>query len=246
MLTDKLELVGKAVATSADMYGLLSFPYRSLRLSLFFYITDHRINLRSLLFLSIGYDRILFARLELQEMLFKKIPSSKMHMSKKVVSFQQNDEGVTVRFGDDTTSCGDILVGADGAHSTVRQHLYKTLTKKGILPKTDNKEMSRGYISLVGTTEALDPAKYPGILDEDSESYYVVGDKDTPYTVSRTWLHDNPVKGNSCSQVPSFALTFSFFSPFSTPVIQVGYVHGTQKQDLLECHHPTGDHRYRR
>ncbi|KAG0293464.1 hypothetical protein BGZ96_002806 [Linnemannia gamsii] len=130
----------------------------------------------------IGYDRILFARLELQDMLFKKIPSSKMHMSKKIVSFQQDAEGVTVRFGDDTTSHGDILVGADGAHSTVRQHLYKSLAKKGILPKTDNKEMSRGYISLVGTTEALDPAKYPGVLDEDSESYFVVGDKDTPYT----------------------------------------------------------------
>jgi hypothetical protein len=62
--------------------------------------------------------------------------------------------------------------------------LYKILAKEGLLPKTDTLEMSKGYISLLGTTEALDPAKYPGVLREDSESYYVVGDKDTPYTVS--------------------------------------------------------------
>lgn len=77
---------------------------------------------------------------------------------------------------------GDILVGADGAHSAVRQHLYKTLTKEGLLPKTDTLEMSKGYISLLGTTESLDPAKFPEVLN--AKDYFVIGDKDTPYTVS--------------------------------------------------------------
>ncbi|KAF9900419.1 hypothetical protein EC991_007353 [Linnemannia zychae] len=131
---------------------------------------------------TVGYDRILFARPELYEMLFKKIPSHKIHMSKKVLSFQQNREGVMVRFSDNTTIHGDILVGADGAHSAVRQHLYKTLEKQGLLPKADTKEMSRGYISLVGTTDALDATKYPGIAREDSESFYIIGDKKTPYS----------------------------------------------------------------
>ncbi|KAF9110024.1 hypothetical protein BGX30_008155, partial [Mortierella sp. GBA39] len=77
---------------------------------------------------------------------------------------------------------GDILVGADGAHSAVRQHLYKTLEKDGLLPKSDTKAMSKGYLSLVGTTSSLDPAKYPGVLEKESESYFMFGDKDTPYT----------------------------------------------------------------
>ncbi|KAF9125525.1 hypothetical protein BGW39_007325 [Mortierella sp. 14UC] len=130
----------------------------------------------------IGYNRLLFARPELQEMLFKQIPSEKILMSKKILSFQQNHEGVMLRLNDNTTVHGDILVGADGAHSAVRQHLFKTLDKEGLLPKADTKEMNRGYISLVGTTDALDPVKYPGVLKEDSESYYVIGDKNTPYT----------------------------------------------------------------
>ncbi|KAF9297732.1 hypothetical protein BGZ91_010107, partial [Linnemannia elongata] len=57
----------------------------------------------------IGYDRILFARPELYDMLFNKIPKEKLHMSKKVLSFQQNHEGVMVRFSDNTSIHGDIL-----------------------------------------------------------------------------------------------------------------------------------------
>ncbi|KAF9119115.1 hypothetical protein BGW39_000562, partial [Mortierella sp. 14UC] len=131
---------------------------------------------------TVGYDRILFARTELYAMLFKKIPPHKIHMSKKVFSFQQNHEGVMLRFSDNNTVHGDILVGADGAHSAVRQHLYKTLDKQGLLPKADTKEMTRGYISLVGTTDSLDPKKYPGVLKEDCETSFVIGGKETPYT----------------------------------------------------------------
>ncbi|KAF9125529.1 hypothetical protein BGW39_007329 [Mortierella sp. 14UC] len=131
---------------------------------------------------SVGYDRILFARPELYELLYTKIPTWKVHKSKKIVSFEQNHDGVTIAFEDNTTIRGDVLVGADGAHSAVRQHLYKTLDNEGLLPRSDTKEMNKGYISLVGTTDALDPAKYPGLLKEESECHYVIGDNSTPYT----------------------------------------------------------------
>ena len=131
-----------------------------------------------------GYERILFARPELSSLLFSKIPSDKIHMSKKVASFEEGKDGITVTFEDGASAHGDILVGADGTHSAVRQHLYKTLEEQGTLPKADKKEMRKGYISLVGTTTALDPAQYPGMLEEDSESNLIIGDKKTPYTVS--------------------------------------------------------------
>ncbi|KAF9101330.1 hypothetical protein BGX29_005777 [Mortierella sp. GBA35] len=130
----------------------------------------------------IGYDCILFARPELHTLLLKRIPPHKLHMSKKVLSFQQNHEGVMLRFSDNTTTHGDILVGADGAHSSVRQHLYKTLDKQGLLPKTDTKSMNKGYISLVGVTDALDPDKFPDLKLLDSKSNFIVGDGKTPYT----------------------------------------------------------------
>ncbi|KAG9070427.1 hypothetical protein KI688_007963 [Linnemannia hyalina] len=129
-----------------------------------------------------GYERQLFPRPELHEMLLRKIPTEKMHLSKKILSFQQNHEGVMVRFSDNTTIHGDILVGADGAHSAVRQHLYKTLEKQGLLPKTDNQSMRKGYISLVGTTKELDPERYPDVLKDDCQTYGIIGDGNTPYT----------------------------------------------------------------
>jgi 2-polyprenyl-6-methoxyphenol hydroxylase-like FAD-dependent oxidoreductase len=105
-------------------------------------------------------------------------------MFNKFPSFDQDQDGVTVTFGGSTTSHGYILVGADGAHSAVSKHLYKTMEQDGILPETDAKAMSVRYVSLVGTTDALDPAKFPGVLDEESENVFIVGDKNTPYTVS--------------------------------------------------------------
>ncbi|OAQ29401.1 hypothetical protein K457DRAFT_19208, partial [Linnemannia elongata AG-77] len=86
MLTDKLKLIGKTLANSADL---------------------------------IGYDRVLFARPELQDMLLKKTPSEKIHLAKKIITFDHDQDGITVTFDDNTTARGDILVGADGAHSAV-------------------------------------------------------------------------------------------------------------------------------
>ncbi|OAQ21911.1 hypothetical protein K457DRAFT_1469015 [Linnemannia elongata AG-77] len=151
MLTDKLELIGKTVASNTDI---------------------------------IGYDRVLFARPELQAMLLKKFPSEKIHLAKKIVTLDKDMDGVTITFDDNTTACSDILVGADGAQSAVRQHLYKTLEKEVLLPKSDTKPMSKGYISLVGMSNKLDPVKYPGVLEKEYEGYCIVGDKDTPYTAS--------------------------------------------------------------
>ncbi|KAF9900785.1 hypothetical protein EC991_006888 [Linnemannia zychae] len=150
---------------------------------------------------SVGYDRILFARPELYDMLLKKTPPEKVHMSKKIFSFQQNHEGVMLRFSDNTTVHGDILVGADGAHSAIRQHLYKTLKKQGLLPKADTKTMSRGYISLVGITDPLDPVKYPSLLKEDCETSFIVGDKKSPYTWATFTVPGNKICWNVIIQL---------------------------------------------
>ncbi|KAK3839487.1 MAG: hypothetical protein JOS17DRAFT_729271, partial [Linnemannia elongata] len=149
----------------------------------------------------IGYNRILFARPQLYDMLFRQIPSNKIHMSKKILSFQQNHEGVMLRFSDNTTTHGDILVGADGAHSAIRQHLYKTLDKQGLLPKADTKPMSRGYISLVGTTKPLDPVKYPGLLKDDCETSFILGDKKSPYTWATFTIPGNKICWNVVIQL---------------------------------------------
>ncbi|KAK3848486.1 MAG: hypothetical protein J3R72DRAFT_500243 [Linnemannia gamsii] len=122
----------------------------------------------------------------------------KVNKSKKIVTFEQNQDGVTLAFDDSTTARGDVLVGADGGHSAVRQHLYKALAldKEGVLPKSDTKGIGKGYISLGGTTNALDTIKYPGLLKGDSECHYVIGDKNTPYTEKRKINFTIPLTGS--------------------------------------------------
>ncbi|KAF8942933.1 hypothetical protein BGZ47_005972 [Haplosporangium gracile] len=148
-----------------------------------------------------GYGRLLFARPELYDILIKRIPPHKLHMSKKLLSFQQNRHGVMLRLNDNTTVHGDVLVGADGAHSGVRQHLYKTLQAQGLLPKSDTRDLNKGYISFVGTTIPLDPAKYPGLAQPDSVNSYHIGDNSMPYSWVTFTVPGNKICWNLVIQV---------------------------------------------
>lgn len=132
---------------------------------------------------STGYDTVFFWRPDLYDWLLSKIPASKIHMSKKILAVQQSDEGVKIRCSDNTGYIGDILIGADGAYSGVRQSLYKQLDQQGILPEEDRKEMPMTYVCMVGTTKSLDPEKYPELKDPHSHFSTVLG-KRKPHSVS--------------------------------------------------------------
>ncbi|KAG0060778.1 hypothetical protein BGZ89_011974 [Linnemannia elongata] len=129
-----------------------------------------------------GYDRVLFARPELYNLLLSRIPLKKIHLSKKLMSFQQNHQGVMARFSDGSTIHGDVLVGADGAHSAVRHHLFKTLKEQNKLPTNDMRSMNKGYMCFLGTTNPLDPVKFPDVDGEESCNAMNIGDKSSPYT----------------------------------------------------------------
>ncbi|KAG0242751.1 hypothetical protein B0O80DRAFT_493938 [Mortierella sp. GBAus27b] len=131
----------------------------------------------------LGYTRLAFARYRFYDLLASKIAPEKIHFNKKVALIQQDKDGVMIQCSDGSTYKGDILVGADGAYSGVRQCLYQSMEKDGLLPIADTEEMSKGYVCMVGTTEPLDPAEYPGLTDKSSHAYQIIG-KGTPYTAS--------------------------------------------------------------
>ncbi|KAG0281209.1 hypothetical protein BGZ95_006035 [Linnemannia exigua] len=127
---------------------------------------------------SIGYDRILFARPELYDLLFRQIPPGKVHFSNKIVAFDQDSYGVTGTLGDNTAVRVDILVEL-------------------MVPTT----MSVGYVSLLGTTDVLDPLKYPGVLKDDCETSFIIGDKNTPYTWATFTVPGNKICWNVIIQL---------------------------------------------
>ncbi|KAG0042459.1 hypothetical protein BGZ83_000443 [Gryganskiella cystojenkinii] len=61
----------------------------------------------------------------------------------------------------------------------VRQGFYKQLTNNGTLPENDALDLNKGYACLVGTTDPLDPAKYPAVAKNDSAGVLVIGEKNS-------------------------------------------------------------------
>ncbi|KAF9328753.1 hypothetical protein BG006_008111 [Podila minutissima] len=113
---------------------------------------------------------------ELYDLLFKRIPKNRIIIGKRVVSFQQNQDSVMVRCSDDSSYHGDILVGADGAYSAVRQHLYRSLKEDKKLPASDDVSLPFSCVCLVGQTVPLDPEEFPLLKEKLSQCDAVLSD----------------------------------------------------------------------
>ncbi|KAG0355612.1 hypothetical protein BGZ54_001086 [Gamsiella multidivaricata] len=127
-----------------------------------------------------GYLPHIISRPILYNILLKLVPPQKVMMCKKILSHLQNKDGVLIRCSDNTTYHGDILVGADGAYSAVRQSLYKELAKKGELPKSDGLPLPFNSTCLVGQTRPLDPEEFTHMKDWHTWFETTAGE-DKPY-----------------------------------------------------------------
>lgn len=156
-------------------------------------------------FIRCNAKEYLVSRPDLYDLLWCQIPKEKIQMNKKVVSMKQNDEGVVIRCSDNTSYHGDILVGADGAHSAVREQLFKDLKKKNKLPRSDDVPLPFTSICIVGQTEILDPEEFPDLKLPHSkfntilgENQYSVCNASKKVTNVRPCLHD----ANNTRSVP--------------------------------------------
>ncbi|GJJ68652.1 hypothetical protein EMPS_00998 [Entomortierella parvispora] len=151
-----------------------------------------------------GYDFFNFSRPKFHQLLLSKIPAEKIHYNKKVMSMIQNKEGVMIRCADGTTYHGDILVGADGAHSGVRKGLYQTLEQQNLLPASDATELSKGFLAMVGTTDPMDPEQYPFLKSQASNFSQVIG-RGTSFNWAEFNMPENRVCWVVVSQIASIA-----------------------------------------
>ncbi|KAF9171772.1 hypothetical protein BGX20_006942 [Mortierella sp. AD010] len=129
-----------------------------------------------------GYASIIMSRPDLHALLLSHVPSHKIHLGKRVLSISQRSEkGVLVRTSDGLTHVCDILVGSDGAYSGVRQSLYNLMKKEGRLPSSDGGDMKVCHMSILGTTNSIDPSIVPLSTDGFSRYDAILGNK-SPYS----------------------------------------------------------------
>ncbi|KFZ24305.1 hypothetical protein V502_01200 [Pseudogymnoascus sp. VKM F-4520 (FW-2644)] len=107
-----------------------------------------------------GYPLAFLQRRDLLKVLSDTIPdSSKVHTSKRVFKVDHTDSGVTVHCEDGSKYAGDIVVGADGIHSTVRslmrQHIE--ISSPGATKK-DSNSISAQFSCIFGLGNPMEEA----------------------------------------------------------------------------------------
>ncbi|KAF9928774.1 hypothetical protein FBU30_002094 [Linnemannia zychae] len=148
-------------------------------------------------------------RPDLYNVLLSKIPKERLHLGKRFVNYQNMIDPSTglchqvqVRCSDGSLYSGEVLVGADGASSAVRQSLFRWIKeesstngnsgsiKQKPLPKQDEEPQHYKQVALVGVTNPLNGKRYPD-LQETFSQFKVILSKDSPYM---SWFM--PVLGN--------------------------------------------------
>ena len=123
------------------------------------------------------------ARPILYDLVYDKVPKEKIHLNKRVLTILNGDAGARVSCADGSSFDGDIIVGADGAYSPVRQSLFKWLQKNNNLPSSDDVPMPYNCVCLVGQTGELDPEEFPDI-GKSFSAFDSIKSAGTPYTVT--------------------------------------------------------------
>ncbi|KAF9117952.1 hypothetical protein BGW39_001631, partial [Mortierella sp. 14UC] len=143
-----------------------------------------------------GYGHHIVARPMYYDIMLKQVPAHKIHFGKRVMNITEQDNKVTIHLSNNETFEGDIVVGADGAHSSVRQNMYEKLLAKGALPESDQEELPFDCICLVGQTKALDPEEFPCVKDPLCHFRITLAD-DKPYS----WVTFTTAQNNLCFMV---------------------------------------------
>ncbi|KAK5797005.1 hypothetical protein F5H01DRAFT_359381 [Linnemannia elongata] len=130
-----------------------------------------------------GANGYIITRPKLYDLLLRQVPQERIHLGKKVLSMENGGNGVLIRCSDGSEAEGDILVGADGAHSAVRQNLYAKLLKDKRLPSSDALPLPFSTVCLVGQTRPLTSEEFPDVALEDCQFRKIVGDN-RPYAWS--------------------------------------------------------------
>ena len=86
--------------------------------------------------------------------LVKGVPAQRAHFNKRLHTLEETETGVTLHFKDGTNATADVVIGADGVHSTVREYLMGADAAKPIFTGT---VIYRGLVPMDRANEVLGP-----------------------------------------------------------------------------------------
>ncbi|KAF9198516.1 hypothetical protein BGZ49_000642 [Haplosporangium sp. Z 27] len=158
-----------------------------------------------------GYEGTLITRPTLYQILLSKIPKEKLIWGKRMIGFKQDEHSVEIECQDNLANAsedikvtykGDILIGADGAYSSVRRNLYQSMQDDdGItLPKDDLAPLHFDSHCVIGTTEVLSEEEYP-VLKEKSGDFFVIIGQERAIQVYIFTLADNRIGVHICGHM---------------------------------------------
>ncbi|KAF9394279.1 hypothetical protein CPC16_011825 [Podila verticillata] len=149
-----------------------------------------------------GSFEYIISRPDLHGLLYKLIPPEKIHMGKKALRFMQDEDGVTIQTWDKKFHKGDILVGADGVYSAVRQSMFKQLKDEKKLPLSDDTPIPFNCVCLMGQTKELDPEEFPDLKKETCQFLNIYGsDENGEYSLYRQWVTFTTKQNTLCWMV---------------------------------------------
>ncbi|KAG0234788.1 hypothetical protein BGW41_001011 [Actinomortierella wolfii] len=141
-----------------------------------------------------GYPSIMVTRADLMSAMLSAIPPERIQWNKRVLDVTEYRDCVSVKTQDGIDYDGQIVIGADGAYSAVRHHLFKNLKKRGhIVPESDLNSFRFEMFATVGTAQNLDRWMYKTLRETSADMMAIVSDNG-PHT---TWLL--PLKGEKIS-----------------------------------------------
>jgi 2-polyprenyl-6-methoxyphenol hydroxylase-like FAD-dependent oxidoreductase len=121
------------------------------------------------------------------QILYKNIvDKSKIVTGKRLSRVDHTSKGITVRCEDGTSYAGDIIAGADGVFSKVRQEMWNTADREepGFVTEEEKMHMTAEYQILYGistATENVTPGNYDVTYMKDVSSMVVIGKDNVVY-----------------------------------------------------------------
>ncbi|KAF9126815.1 hypothetical protein BGW39_006319 [Mortierella sp. 14UC] len=134
------------------------------------------------------YRQHIIVRRVLYDLLLRLILAKKVHLNKRALDIGEKDDTDFLRTSDKGYYEGDILIGADGAYSAVRQRMYESLRQKGQIPKSDLEDLPFRCTCLVGQTEVLDPEEYPQLKEPICQFWSTLGENKRYSGKIHDWL----------------------------------------------------------